>query len=275
MKKLIALLLAAIMCLSLCSCGKDATDSEGGNADDKGNSSTSVSKDPTVKKETEFVLCREWRDAKSGHSIVIKEDGNYTSGDNAYPYTYDAEKNAVWLNGTKYDIVQQYDVYMLVFNEDEYLVGADNYEAVHAIFVKNGEKEIAESGTIVKVGDTNRLKCGAYFTLDKVELDKENTIFYVYLSCKNGNDEGCTEFGSVKGNWTSLHLGCQFDLSTENAYVDSQYPEREICLAFKTTRLTSEEIQTYSADSYGYFRLYFSAGKEAFYIDIDQFFDAN
>lgn len=272
MKKLIALLLAAIMCLSLCACGKDAEDSQGGKND--GGSSSSASKEPTVKEEKEFVICREWRNVKSGNSVVFKEDGNYTSGDSTFSYTYSAEKNAVWLDGTKFDIVQQYGVYMLVFNEDEYLVGADNYEAVHAIFVKNGREEIAASGTIVKVGDTNRLKCGAYFTLDKVELDKENTIFYVYLTCKNGNDEGCTEFGSVKGNWTSLNLGCPFELSTENAYVDAQYPTREICLAFQTTRLTADEIQTRSADSYGYFRLYFSAGKEAFYIDIDQFFDA-
>ena len=58
MKKLIALLLAAIMCLSLCACGKDAEDSQGGKND--GGSSSSASKEPTVKEEKEFVLCREW-----------------------------------------------------------------------------------------------------------------------------------------------------------------------------------------------------------------------
>lgn len=270
MKRIIALLLAVVMCLSMVACGNDAKDDQSEKNNDKG---TSAPKEPTVKEETEFVLCREWKEVKSGYTIVLKEDGTYTSGDNEYSYTYNAEKKGVWLNGTKYNVIQQYGVYMLEFNEDEYYVGVDNYEAVHAIFVKNGEKEIAESGTIIKLGEQYRLKCGAYFTVDRVELDKENTIFNVYLTCKNGNDEGCEEFGSVRGNWTSLYLGCPFDLTTENAYVDAQYPKREVCLSFKSKRLTAEEIKTHSEDSYGYFRLYFSAGKEAFYINVDQFFD--
>lgn len=274
MKKMIAVLLSTVLCFSLVACGDDASDDKGGKTEDNREPSTNVSQDPTVKEETEFVLCREWKEAKSGYSIVIKEDGNYISGDNEYPYIYKAESNAVWLNGTKYDIVQEYGVYMLVFNNDEYYVGAENYEAVHAIFTKNGRDEIIATGNVITVGDTKRLKCGAYFTVDKLQLDKDKNVLSVYLTCKNGNDEGCTEFGSVKGNWISLHLGCPFTLSTENAYVDAQYPTREICLTFTSTRLTAEEIKTRSDDSYGYFRLYFSAAKEAFYIDINDFFNA-
>ena len=268
MKKAISILLALILCLGLCACGQDATDKK--QDPDSGNNSTST--EPAVKEETEFVLCQEWKNVKSGHSVVIREDGTYSSGGSQFNYVYSEEEQAVFLDSARFDIVQQYGVYMLVFDNEEYLVSADNYEALHVIFVQNGEREIAESGTVVKLGEQYRLMCGAYFTVDRVELDQENTILRVYLLCKNGNDEGCEEFNSVKGNWTSLYLGCPFTLSTENAYVDAQYPSREICLTFESTRLTTDEIKTYSDDSYGYFKLYFSAGKESYYININEFY---
>ena len=271
MKRFIALLLAVVMCLSLIACSNDNSNDQNEGSNDKGGASSDVSKAPSVKEEKEFVLCREWKEAKSGYSIVIKEDGKYTSGENEYSYTHDSEKNVVELNGTKYDIVQQYGVYMLVFNNDEYYVGAENYDAVHAIFIKNGREEIAASGTVIKIGETNRLRCGAYFTVDKLEINEEKDDFLVYLTCKNGNDEGCSEFGKVKGNWVSLHLGCPFNSSTKNGFVDSQHPTREICISFGSMRLTVDEIFAKSADSYGYLKLFFSESKDTFYIDINDF----
>lgn len=268
MKKFIALLLALIMCFSLVACGGDnANDQSEGNNDKGGDTTQSVA----VKEEKELVLCREWKEVKSGYSIVLKENGKYTSGENEYSYTHNADKNTVSLNGTKYEIVQQYGVYMLVFNNDEFYVGAENYNAVRAIFIKDGREEIINSGAVIKVGDSKRLKCGASFTLDKLEINEEKQSFLVYLTAKNGNDEGCSEFGSMKANWVSLNLGCPFNSSTQNAFVDAQNPTREICISYKSLRLTPEEILSKSADSYGYLKLTFKDFKEEFYIDINDF----
>lgn len=272
MKKLLVSLLTAVLCLSMFACGSDAEETP--KEDGKGTSATTGKPEgPAVKEEKELVLYREWKDAKNGHAIVINEDGTYTAGDKQYSCRYDEEDQIVYMDSAPYEIIQKYGVYMLVFDEYQYLVGAENYEAVHALFVEEGKKEIAESGTVVRLGEAYRLMCGASFTVDKVELGKgEGTVLKVYLTCKNGNDEGCEEFGSIRGNWTSLDLGCPFDLSTEDAYVDAKHPTRDICLTFQTNRLTPEELQTRSDDSYGYFRLYFSAGKESYYIDINEFF---
>lgn len=90
MKKLIALLLIVIMCLSLVACGNKA-DNESANISNETNS-TQMNNE---KSETENAIVGTWSTADGASSVIINSDHTATSNDigdiDEYKWKYDSE----------------------------------------------------------------------------------------------------------------------------------------------------------------------------------------
>ena len=285
-KSFIGVLLLA-SCLDLSACGSGKNDS---NSDTKPNETSSAvsstaevvntTRNQTdevseIPKETAFDPYQEWKEERFGDSLVLNEDKSCTWYGNDYTYEYNEGNN-------KISILQNIPVSVLIIEEDdifkleigtEIYVPAKYYDYFHEKAVLEALEEELNGNTVVTVGDKTMLPCGTSFTLDKVELDRAEGIFYVYLTCKNGTDEGCADFESLECRWESCGVGCPLDMTSGERFVDVG-ASVEICLELKPTRRSLESIESDSAETYGYIHLEFTNAKKDYYININDFFNA-
>ena len=122
MKKALSLILAFVMCLSLCACG-----------------SGEQSKPNQTEPETDKLnLCQEWKSISNGQVMSFDENGNFYINGETYPYVYDGESSKILVDaGVQVSLaVSLVDGVYRIDVEGEEFAPASEYERLHAEYAK-------------------------------------------------------------------------------------------------------------------------------------------
>ena len=167
MKKLIALLLVAVMCLALVACNNESGNTEtppsGENTENNGGSTDDTTNDND---SNGFDLCQEWREIASGQTIVFAKDGNVTMNGATMKYEYNKELELVTVFDdftTNFNVVFENDTYKLTIS-NHIFVPATKYESFHSAYVTEKLASITEGKTELVIGNTYTTASGTTFT---------------------------------------------------------------------------------------------------------------
>lgn len=239
MKKTLSLLLALVMCLSLCACGSANT---------------------SAKKE----IVGAWN--AGGYDIfVFSEDGKVTRGDYQYDWWYDetAEKYCFSFNGFNLAVDIEEDENGKFFNAGgarfSYI---ENYDAesTKAEYIAEQVALLTKDKTELLPGNTYTTESGIVFAFEKAEIieDEETTMLGLYISSEDSLYFNNESYDYMNGYARSgmMHLN---NLSTETT----------VCYAYdlfgKTARF-EKDCETYGI-------LSFSIDGTPYYVSINTFFE--
>ena len=178
MKKIIALLLCAVMCLSFVACNNESGNTEtppvGENTDsnvltnDTTNDDTFATNDDTTNEtdSNDFDLCQEWREIASGQTIIFAKDGNVTINGTTMKYEYNKELELVTVFDaftTNFNVVFENDTYKLTVSNHVF-VPATKYESFHSAYVTEKLASLTEGKTKLIIGNTYTTTNGKSFT---------------------------------------------------------------------------------------------------------------
>ena len=203
MKKLLALLLAAVMCLSLAACG-------GGTPNTNDNSDTQQSEQSggeNINNSTEKAVIGAWKAEGSNDVFVFSDDGKVTSGDEEYDWWYDkeAERYCLSLLGLTFSFAIEEDEtgrFFEIANICYYYVENYDPEAMKAEYIQEQIASVTEGKTELIVGNSYTSENGVSFTFDKAEITGEETDckFNLYFTHEGRLDWGVTHYKSSTGN---------------------------------------------------------------------------
>lgn len=257
MKKLLALLLAAVMCLSLVACGGETdapSTNEGGVTDapstNEGNGNSS---------NAEKAIIGAWNMGEYD-VFVFSEDGKVARGDEEYDWWYDKETERYFLsvNGVTLSFVIEEDENGRFFDVDgERLYYLENYdpEAMEAEKIAG----IVEGKTELIVGNSYTSENGVTFTLDKAEITGEETecMFNLYFTYEGSLDLGQADYESFT-HWSSFGLAHQTNGSEGNTHRHAG---------------GFEEMADLEKDREEYGFLCFTINGAEYFVSIDTFFE--
>ena len=170
MKKLISLLLCALMCFAFVACNLESSSPEEDADNDETNSNTNP--DPDINK---LNLYQEWKSLSEGHVISFDENGNFHINGRTYSYEYDEKESKILVNaGVQISLpVSLVDgVYRINIDGEEY-VPSTKYEQLHAEYVK----------TMMVISDRNGNpainSASEKYYIDRVELTVDNWNDYI------------------------------------------------------------------------------------------------
>lgn len=232
MKKLIALLLAVVMCLSLVACG-------GGSSAEK-------------------AILGAWKDADSYDVLVFTEDGKITRDDVTMEWWYDKEADRYSLSffGMTFTFVIEEDENGRYFTiEDLRYYYVENYDpdAMEAEKIAS----ITEGKTELVVGNSYTTANGVDFTFEKAGLsgEEDDIQFDLYFTHEGELEISDEKYESASG-WSSFGLGSQMEGSWGNTHRYSG---------------GFEEMSELEQDKEAYGYLCFSIDGEAYFVSIDAF----
>ena len=271
MKKIIALLLVAVMCFSLAACGGD-NEASNNNEPQTNESGSQVETENNDTKEEKFNLYQEWKNVLTGSSLTFDKNGTVvTDAGKEYKYEYDKKLNmvSVYLSMTvNLDVTEENGIYKLG-KGSTCLVTSDNYDEYHALAM---EEEIG-SETLVAVGETYTCENGIEATLNKVEVtDKTNGSFNLYFTCKNTTAEDISypfEYGSGKSM-----TGSAFATSTSTFPINYTIDDSTIPTNSSKDIVVSTTIdESLEENSFAYILLGITHGEytnefNGFYVDV-------
>ena len=160
MKKKLAFLLALVLCLSLCACGKN----------------NDPQPDATGQQGNKIDLCQEWKSVATGDVISFDENGNFHINGETYSYEYDEEgsKILVDVGGIQVSLgISLVDgIYRIDVEGEEYAPAAD-YEMLHEEYAKTMMVVPGFEGTPA----LNAALVGEH--IDRVELTVDNWSEYI------------------------------------------------------------------------------------------------
>lgn len=235
MKKLIAFLLVAVMCLSLVAC-------DGG------------------KSSAEKEILGAWKREGNYDVLVFSDDGKITRGDEEMDWWYDkeAERYSLSYYGMTYTFVIEEDEngrFFAVDGMNYYYVENYNAEAMEAEKIAS----ITEGKTELVVGNSYTSANGIAFTFDKAEITGEDTDcqFNLYLTYEGDLDVGQGDYESFT-HWSGFGLGEQSNGSEGN-----------------THRYTGgfEKMANLEKDREEYGFLCFTIDGAEYFVSIDAFFE--
>lgn len=167
MKKTISLVLALVMCLSLCACAS------GENTQVKQDEQTNT----VMATETAngINLCQEWRSVSTGDVATFDENGYFHINGNSYEYKLSEDGDSVIVNvGVEVSLPISVvdDIYRIDIEGVEY-VPASDYEALHTEYAENNLISAGPSGDPC----LNAALAGTI--IESVELTTENWSNYL------------------------------------------------------------------------------------------------
>ncbi len=239
MKKILALLLATVMCLSLAACGGNGA---------------------SAKK----AMIGAWNKEGGYDVCVFSDDGKVTRGSEQYEWWYDkeAERYSMSVYGLTYTFAIEEDETGRFFAVDGiHYYYVENYDpaALEAEYIQNQIISLTEGKTELVVGDTYTTESGVEFTLEKAEITGETDCsFNLYitseeqLSCDN-------EAYHYFGGRSSFGIGHQSEANEGNT-------RRYAGCCFKSL----SELEAHK-DKYGF--LCFTIDETAYYVSINTFFE--
>lgn len=125
MKKVISLLLALVLCLSLCACSGGAQSSES-------------QPNQTEAQTNKLNLCQDWKAISDGQVISFDENGNFCINGETYPYEYEEEGSKILVDvGVQVSLaVSLVDGIYRIDVEGTEFAPAVEYEKLHAEYAK-------------------------------------------------------------------------------------------------------------------------------------------
>ena len=234
MKKLIALLLTAVMCMSLAACGGNGASAE-------------------------KAMIGAWNMGEYD-VFVFSEDGKVARGDEEYDWWYDKETERYFLSidGITLSFVIEEDENGRFFDVDgERLYYFENYDpaALEAEYIVS----LTEGKTELVVGNTYTTESGVEFTFEKAEIAGEDTDckFNLYLTYEGYLDIEQGDYESFSG-WHGFGWGRPADEEEGNTH-------RYIGPSMEMSRLEKDR------EKYGI--LSFTIEGTAYYVSINTFFE--
>lgn len=220
MKKIIALLLVAVMCFSLAACGGDKETSN--NNEPQTNNSGSQQEEANSDTKTEkFDLYQEWKNVLTGSSLTFDKNGTVTTEDGTeYKYEYDKKLEMISLYSSmtiNLNITEENGVYKIGTEKNSFVTTA-NYDEYHAIAVEEAYTSKIEGATVVKIGESFAGVTGLNITVNKAEIvDATIGTFDLYITCENTTSEDIefvnwTDYYWMRGNafaTATKHGGCE------------------------------------------------------------------
>ena len=179
MKKALSLILALVLCLSLCACGNNHQAAPTQNSDDA----------------DAFLFRQKWKQVDKGKSLVFLDSTlcNYDSKEYKYEYNQSLEIISIYFTETlNLNVVQENDSYILK-SDDSLFVPVEQYDSYRAEYIKEWKQK--------EVGDMETYSFGSELTedsdslisekIEKVEFidgDNKKTLI-VYIACINNSDD--------------------------------------------------------------------------------------
>lgn len=162
MKKTISLLLALVLCLSLCACG-------GGNSD------TPDVPETTEAESNKLNLYQEWKALPGGQIVSFDEEGNFYINGQSYKYEYNEETSTITI-----DVGMQMSCPVSLVN-GIYRIEIDGMECVPASDFEAAYEEYARTMVVVSGFDgTPALNAAlVHEHIDRVELTTDNWRDYI------------------------------------------------------------------------------------------------
>lgn len=126
MKRVLSLLLALVLCLSLGACGKDAPNG------------TKPSQTEPKEEVNQLNLCQDWKSIATGEVIYFDADGYFHINGGSYPYRYDEAASKILVDvGVEVSLaVTLVDGIYRIDVEGEEFAPASAYEQLHAEYAK-------------------------------------------------------------------------------------------------------------------------------------------
>ncbi len=162
MKKAISLLLALVMCLSLCACGGD-------------NSDTPDAPDTTEAELNKLNLYQEWKALPGGQSVSFDKEGNFYINGQSYKFEYNEEANSITIDaGLKISCP-------VSLVNGIYRINIDGMDCVPASEFEVAYEEYARTMVVVSGFDgTPALNAAlVHEHIDRVELTTDNWRDYI------------------------------------------------------------------------------------------------
>ena len=127
MKKALSLILALVMCLSLCACGGDEPNG------------TKPNQTEPLEEANQLNLCQDWKSIATGEVIYFDEEGYFHIYGDSYPYRYDEASSKVLVDvGVEVSlVVTLVDGIYRIDVEGEEFAPASAYEQLHAKYAKS------------------------------------------------------------------------------------------------------------------------------------------
>ena len=286
MKKLIALLLVAVMCLSFVACdesGTAETPSNGENTENNGGSTSNTttnendstndgitdaedsSNDTTNGDETtnNSFIYQEWREIASGGTLIFDKDGNMHIEGETYKYKYDKELEmiSVFYHQTiNMKVVFEEDTYKLKLAGEVY-VPATIYEKFHSSYVEQKKAKAIEGKTELEIGNTYNTPSGVKFIFTKAEITGTDSCrFNVYLTYEGDlNVSKEAEYHNASINYSFFSFSQTPIQSEINTH----------CFSGGSQKMT--KLETDHNEEFGI--LSFTIDGVEFYVSIDTFFE--
>lgn len=173
MKKIIALILAVVICFGLCACG----DTSGDATNDNGNNSSG---------KLDF-LYQEWRRTEDGLRLSFINDNTCILFGKECKYEYKEDLGVISIYSSKtvnLNVVEEGDAYKLT-TSNSIFVSAEQFRSE---YVDEAISNVAFGAKEILPGNTYTTESGLTFTFEKAELIKEETeyFFSLYFVCDNG-----------------------------------------------------------------------------------------
>lgn len=227
MKKALSLLLALVLCLSLCACNSDKGD-------------VGAETNPSEAANTELNLIQEWKSISDGITLEFDAEGYCHLNGSSYPYEYDKEADQIIISaGYQFSCpVSLVDgVYRIEVDGVE-IVPASEYERLH--------KEYAQTMLVISGFDgtpaLNSSLVGEH--INRVELTVENWREYIKVYQYDAEVVEKDAFGEIisKETQTATRLGFGPEqYSCLCAIIELQHKETGEFLTFNT----SEDVWLY------------------------------
>jgi len=178
MKKIIALILALVLCFGLVACGEPDVDSS------KDDESTTAGNNNSDKLD---FLYQEWREVSRGIELSFDKDGGCVFKGTNCKYEYNESLGVVSIYAAStlnLNVTKDGDVYTLTVGDTTFVPYA-NYEEYHAAYIEKYIEKMIEGKTELVAGNTYTTSNGTVFTFEKAELITEETQcrFSLYFIC--------------------------------------------------------------------------------------------
>ena len=240
MKKVISLLLALVLCLSLAACGGNGASAE-------------------------KAIIGAWNKEDGYDVCVFSDDGKVARGSEQYEWWYDkeAERYSMSVYGLTYTFAIEEDENGRFFTiEGIHYYYVENYDpaAMDAEYIEKQIATLTEGKTELVVGNTYTTANGAEFTFEKAEITGEADLcnFNLYITSEEefGADTGASYY--YDGGWAGL------------AIVSQNGGEGNTRLYSGGIYQNLSTLQSHKA-KYGF--LCFKLGGTSYYVSIDAFFE--
>ena len=162
MKKIIALFLVLVMCLSLCACGNGEQNNE-------------AHVNETEAQTNKLNLCQDWKSVANGQIISFDEDGYFYINGQTYPYEYDEDASKILVDAgvqVSLPVSLVNGIYRIDVEGTEFAPAAE-YEKLHAEYAETMMVVPGFEGTPA----LNAALVGEH--IDRVELTVDNWREYV------------------------------------------------------------------------------------------------